>query len=43
MESVSGVAHGDAGRGELEDECESERQGDAGEASSVREQQAAAM
>ena len=30
MESVSGVAQRDAGRGELKDECESERQADAG-------------
>jgi len=34
---------GDVGRGELEDQCESERQGDAGGASSVRAQQAAAV
>jgi len=43
MDSVQAVAQGDAGRGQLEDEWESERQGDAGGASSGRAQQAAAV
>jgi len=43
MESIQAMAQGDAGRGQLEDECESERQGDAGGVGSVRAQQAAAV